>query len=125
VARLIYSNIEGGKGKMKRIYQSLKIFFFAIILTGMISGSQSSAEEGSCYLKSLNTDVFVIVYDLNRNGDMGSLLWQGRINKGQEVFIRAPHARFRYYYNAQPDVNQPMSGGNSRWCDNQRTVGVP
>ena len=110
---------------MKRIYQSLTIFFFAIMLTGMISASKTSAEEGSCYLKASSKDVFVIVYDLNRNGDMGSLIWQGRINKGQEALIRAPHARFRYYYNAQPDVNQPMSGGNNRLCDNQRTVGVP
>jgi uncharacterized membrane protein len=110
---------------MERIYRSLAILFFAIILTGMISASKTSAEEGSCYLKALSTDVFVMVYDLNRNGDMGPLLWQGRINKGQEALIRAPHARFRYYYNAQPDVNQPLSGGNNRWCDNQRTVGVP
>ena len=110
---------------MKRIYQSLTILFFAIILTGMISASKTSAEEGSCYLKALSTDVFVMVYDLNRNGDMGSLIWQGRINEGQEKSIMAPHGRFRYYYNTQASVNGLMSGGVNRWCDNKRTVGVP
>ena len=110
---------------MKRIYQSLTILFFAIILTSMISATESSAQEGSCYLKALKTDVYVIVYDLNRNGEKGPMIWQGRINEGQEKSIMAPHGRFRYYYNAQPDVNQPMSGGNNRWCDNKRTVGVP
>lgn len=54
---------------MKRIYQSLTIFFFAIILTGLLSASKTSAKEGSCYLKAISTDVFVIVYDLNRDGD--------------------------------------------------------
>ena len=110
---------------MKRTYQSLATFFFAIIITGMTLTTTASAKEGSCYLKALRTDVFVVVYDLNRHGDMGSKIWQGRINKGEEELIWTPNARFRYYYNAQPDINQPMSGGTDRWCDNRKTVGVP
>ena len=110
---------------MKRIFRTLSIFFFAIILTSLLSASKISATEGSCYLKALRTDVFVILHELNRDGDMGSKIWEGRINEGQEVLVSVPHARFRLYYNDQPDVNQPMSGGTDRWCDNKRTVGVP
>lgn len=110
---------------MKRIYRFISIVFLAIIFSGLLSASKISATEGSCYLKALRTDVFVILHELNRDGDMGSKIWEGRINEGQEVFVSAPHARFRLYYNDQPDVDQPMSGGNDRWCDNKRTVGVP
>jgi hypothetical protein len=69
---------------MKRIYRSLAIFFFAVIFTGLLSASKISAKEGSCYLKALHTDVFVILHDLNRDEDMGAKIWQGRINQGQE-----------------------------------------
>ena len=110
---------------MKRIYQSFAFFFSAIVFAGLLSASNISATEGSCYLKALHTDVFVILHDLNRDGDRGSKIWEGRINEGQEVFLTTPHAQFRLYYNDQPDVDQPMSGGNDRWCDNNRTVGVP
>ena len=91
----------------------------------MITASKTFAKEGSCYLKALRTDVFVKVYDLNRGGDKGSLIWQGRINKGHKVLISTPNARFRYYYNAQPDVKQPMSGNTGRWCGNKNNIVVP
>jgi len=110
---------------MKRIYRYISIIFFAVILTGMLSAPDATATPGSCYLKAKATDVYVKLFDLNRDGDMGSLIWQGRINQGQEVLVTVPHARFRYFYNASPDVNQPMSGGFSRWCENKRTVAVP
>ncbi len=110
---------------MKRIYRSSAIIFLAIIVTGLLSASKISATEGSCYIKAISTDVFVILHDLNRDGDMGAKIWQGRINEGQTVLVSVPHARFRLYYNDQPDVDQPLSGGNDRWCDSKRTIGVP
>jgi hypothetical protein len=110
---------------MKRIHRLLAIFFFMIIFTGLLSASKLSAKEGSCYLKASQTDVYVILYDLNRNGDMGAKIWEGRINQGQEVLVTVPNARFRLYHNNQPDVNQPMSGGVNRWCNSKRTIGVP
>ena len=73
----------------------------------------------------MRTDVFVVVYDADFDGNTGSQIWQGRINKGQEVLITTPHSRFRYYANAQPDDDQPLSGGVSRLCANNRRVGVP
>ena len=110
---------------MIRIYRCVSIIILAIIFTGMFSARDATAKPGSCYLKAKATDVYVKLFDLNRDGDMGSLIWQGRINQGQEVLVTVPHARFRYYYNASPDVNQPMSGGLSRWCDSKKTVAVP
>ncbi len=110
---------------MKGIYRLLSIIFIVIVLTGLISAAKTAAQPGSCYLKANFKDVFVVIYELDRAGNMGGMIWQNRINQGQEVLITVPHARFRYFYNDNPNINQPLSGGLSRWCDGKRTVGVP
>jgi hypothetical protein len=117
-------NFEKGN-KMRKIYRIVFIIFFAVMLAGFLSIRQADAEEGSCYLKASNTDVFIIVFDMDRQGNQGHQIWQGRINQGESVKITAPHARFRYDYNAQPDEDQPLSGGQDRSCSNGETVLVP
>ena len=117
-------NFEKGN-KMRKIYRIVFIIFFAVVLTGFLSIPQADAEEGSCYLKASNTDVFIIVFDMDRDGNQGHQIWQGRINQGESVKITAPHARFRYDYNSQPDKDQPLSGGQDRSCNSGETVLVP
>ena len=111
--------------KMRKPYSSLSIALFALILAAVFSGQNAAADEGSCYLKASNKDVFVIVYDLDGDGNQGAQIWQGRLNQGESVKITTPHGRFRYDYNDQPEENQPLSGGNDRWCNNLNTVLVP
>ena len=111
---------------MKSIFRILLIIFLVIIAFGIGSISQLKAEEGSCYLQANDDDdVSIIVYDLDRDGNQGSVIWQGRINKGESILISTPHGRFRYDYNSQPDLDQPFSGGYDRWCNNKETVLVP
>ena len=110
---------------MKESNRVLSIIFTVIVIIGLISAAKTSAQSGSCYIKTSYKDVYVVVYELDRNGNMGTMIWQDRINQGQEVLITVPHARFRYFYNNNPDINQPLSGGFNRWCDGRRTVGVP
>jgi hypothetical protein len=110
---------------MKTIYRFVSIIFFALLLTGFLSVPTANAEEGSCYLKATNKDVFVIVFDLDRDGNQGPKIWQGRINQGESVKITTPHGLFRYDYNAEPDQDQPLSGGNDRECNNLEIILVP
>lgn len=110
---------------MKKILKIPPILLTVMVLAGMISTAESATQPGSCYLKTNSKDVYVVVYELDRNGNMGTVIWQDRINQGQEVFITVPHARFRYFYNDNPDIDQPLSGGGNRWCDGRRTIGVP
>ena len=110
---------------MKTICRILPIAFLAVILAGVFAGQHAEAEEGSCYLKATNTDVFVIVFDLDQEGNQGRQIWQGRINQGKSVKITTPHGRFIYNYNDQPDEDQPLSGGADRWCNNLETILVP
>ena len=97
----------------------------AIVFSIVLSNAKGIAAEGTCTLKAARTDVYIQVLDLDRQGNQGGMIWQGRINASESVEITAPHGRFRYYYNAQPDKNQPLSGGVNRWCSSNETVLVP
>lgn len=110
---------------MKTIYRILPIAFLIVIFAGAFAAQHAEAEEGSCYLKAATKDVFVVVFDLDRQGNKGYRIWQGRINQGESVKITTPHARFIYDYNDQPDEDQPLSGGSDRWCNNLETILVP
>ena len=82
------------------------------------------AEEGTCYLEAV-TDVYVEVYDLDRDGNRGSMIWSGRLNDGEKALIKAPHARFRYKFNSEPDQKQALSDGPDKWCDGNQNITVP
>jgi hypothetical protein len=114
------------KGRsMAKLRPILTFTFLIVSLSGFSAIPYAAAEEGSCYLKANATDVFVIVYDLDDNGIQGKQIWQGRINQGESAKITTPHGRFRYDYNAKPDIDQPLSGGSDRSCSNLETIMVP
>ena len=110
---------------MNKSHILLSIALATFNLTVIFSGQDAIAEEGTCYLKEAHKDVFVMVYDMDRDGNQGAQIWQGRLNQGESAKITAPHGRFRYDYNDQPDKDQPLSGGGDRWCNNLNTVLVP
>ena len=110
---------------MDKISSYLSVMFLAMMATAILTITEVQAQEGSCYLQATNTDVFVVVFDMDRDGNKGQKIWQGRINANQSVKITAPHGRFVYDYNSQPDEDQPLSGGTERWCSNDETVLVP
>ena len=110
---------------MKRIHRFVPIIFFAAIITGCSSTPDVDSDKGACYLKAAHGDIYVKVFDLDRDANMGPLIWQGRINQGQTARIKTPHAHFRYYYNSQPDVDRPLSSGPDKACDDLDVVIVP
>ena len=97
---------------------------FATAFSILILPPWAHSEEGSCYLEAL-TDVYVEVYDLDRQGNQGSMIWHGRLDDGEKVLIKTPNARFRYKFNSQPDKKQPLSVGPDKWCDGKHNVAVP
>ena len=110
---------------MRKMSRILPIVFLTLILSCLFIITSAVAEEGSCYLQAKTQDVYVIVFDMDREGNQGRQIWQGRINRGESVKITTPHGRFRYDYNDQPEENQPLSGGSLRWCNNLETILVP
>ena len=110
---------------MGKIFRIVFIILFTVTSTGFLSNLKANAEEGTCVLQASDTDVFIIVFDLDRDGNQGSQIWQGRINQGESAKITAPHARIRYSYNDQPDEDQPLSGDVNRSCEGGETILVP
>ena len=110
---------------MKMCTKPLSILFLVLMAVGFVFLSERAAESGSCILKATDDDVFIIIYDLNSDGSRGGQIWEGRINAGQTARIVTPHGQFDYDYNSQPDVDQPLSGGTERWCNNDEVILVP
>lgn len=110
---------------MNKIFLFFAIVFTAVLMTIIVSIPESQAQKGTCYLQAEDQDVFVVIFDMDKDGNKGRKIWQGRINANQSVKITTPHGRFVYDYNAQPDIDQPLSGGTERWCNNEETVLVP
>ena len=110
---------------MNRIGPSMAIFFLATIMAGCAASPDVDSDEGVCLLKAVNSDVYVRAFDLDDDGNMGSLIWQGRIDRGQTARIRTTEAYLRYFYNPQPDIDQPFKGGIDAECDDLKVVGVP
>ena len=95
-----------------------------VLLLLLAAPSAVHSDEGTCYLEAV-TDVYVEVYDLDRQGNHGEMIWSGKLNNGDKVFIKAPHARFRYKFNSEPGEKQALSVGPDKWCDGKNTVAVP
>ena len=110
---------------MNKIGQRLTLFFLAVLIAGCAATSNVAPKDGACILKAAHHDVYLKVFEVDRDGNMGPLIWQGRINQGQTARIKTTHAFFRYFYNAEPDVDQPFRSGGDKACDDLDIVSVP
>lgn len=111
---------------MNRIGLRLTLFFLAALIAGCAATSNvAPEEEGTCILKAAHHDVYLKAFELDPDGNMGPLIWQGRINQGQTARITTTHAFFRYFYNAEPGVARPLGGGVDKACNDSDTVDVP
>jgi hypothetical protein len=110
---------------MKRIYRFVPIIFLAALITGCSATPDVDSDEGACYLKAAQGEVYVKVFDLDADGNMGPLVFQGKIDKRTGARIKTAHAQFRYYYNPDPNVDQPLSSGPDQACDDHDVVFVP
>ena len=114
---------------MIRLFDVFVVFVSITLVLGWMLPSAATAEEGTCYLKA-DTDVYLKVYDFDDDGNRGSILWQGRLNEGKTIMLKAPHGSFSYEYNDQLDEDQPLddqplSSAEQRMCNSNATIGVP
>ena len=110
---------------MKRIYRFIPIIFFAAVIAGCSSTPNFESDEGACYLKAARGEVYVKVFDLDPDGNMGPLIFQGKIDQSTGTRIKTAHAQFRYYYNPNPSVDRPLSSGPDLACDDHDVVRIP
>jgi len=110
---------------MKCIHRFVPILFFAAIITGCSATPDVDSDKGACYLKAAHNEVYVKVFDLDPDGNMGALIFQGKIDQRMGTRIKTAHAQFRYYYNPDPNVDRPLSSGPDQACDDHDVVVVP
>ena len=110
---------------MKRIYRFIPIIFFAAVIAGCSSTPDADSDEGACYLKAARAEVYVKVFDLDPDGNMGPLLFQGKIDQHTGARVKTAHAQFRYYYNPNPSVDQPLNSGPDLACDDHDVILIP
>ena len=110
---------------MNTICRHLALIFMAALIAGCADSPDVDTETGACYLKAAHSDVYLKVFELDQDGNMGPFIWQGRINQGQTTRIKTSHANIRYFYNAEPDVDRSFSGGVDKACDWLDIVDVP
>ena len=110
---------------MKSIARFVFIIFFTAAITACSATPDVDSDKGACYLKATDGEIYVKVFDLDRDGNMGALIFQGRINQSMGARIKTSHAQFRYYYNAEPHVDRPLSTGPDQACDDLDVIFVP
>lgn len=114
---------------MKKLFDALFIVVSITLVLGWMMPSAAIAKEGTCYLKA-DKDVYLKVYDFDNDGNRGSILWKGLLNKGKTIMLKAPHGLFIYEYNDQLDKDQPLddqplNSAEERMCDSNKMIGVP
>jgi hypothetical protein len=110
---------------MKRIHRFVPIIFLAAVITGCSTTPDFDSDEGACFLKAAHGEVYVKVFDLDNDGNMGPLVFQGKIDQRTGARIKTAHAQFRYYYNPDPHVDGPLSSGPDQACDDHDVIFVP
>jgi hypothetical protein len=79
------------------------------------------AEDNSCWLTAPpQDDVWVIVYDADGDGNRGKIIWQGKIDAGQEIEITSTDGHIRYDF--KRDKDQPFEGDIDAVCYQKREI---
>jgi len=110
---------------MKKIHRLVPIIFLAAVIIGCSATPDVDSDKGACYLKAAHNEVYVKVFDLDPDGNMGALIFQGKIDQHMGARIKTAHAQFRYYYNPDPHVGRPLSSGPDQACDDHDVIFVP
>ncbi len=110
---------------MKRILTGWALVMGFILICAVTSPVEADVKDLYCYLEASTVDVVVKVWDLDRQGNKRSLIWQGRIEKGKRQLIRPNFGRIRLSGSIVVDQKSPLSGDISRGCEDGETIGVP
>ena len=121
---------------MKAMYLIPIITFWVIFIITALTTVKSAASHNVCWLKAQNNDVFVRIYDKDRDGNTindGNFyrkyilgegpLWEGVLKKGQRKMITSTNGEIRYdYQSASADRSY---GRNTASCSHGEIIRLP
>jgi len=110
---------------MYRLFKvfSLAVFFISVLV--IVSPLRADVIDSYCYLEATTVDVYVVVWEEDRQGNKGHQIWQGIVKKGQRVRITNRFGSIRYSSTVYVGSQDALSGDQSRWCEGAATIGVP
>jgi hypothetical protein len=109
---------------MKKIKRIIMLVFLISIIAGFLSTTQAAEDDTTCYLEA-SVDVFVVVWNVDDEGNKGYLLWKGVVIQGKQKLIRTFDGRMRIATTTDYENNAPLEGDVDRWCNDGQTIGVP
>ncbi len=110
---------------MHRIIRlSALVLFMALFLATAVP-AKADRRDLYCYLQAATVDVRVEVWEEDRRGNKGQVIWRGLIEKGTKQRINTRTGGIRYGTTIYVDTNESPSGDTSRWCEEGLTIAVP
>jgi hypothetical protein len=110
---------------MNRPFKVLLAAIVLISLLAVYSPLQADVPDLYCYLEADSVDVYIVVWEEDRQGNKGRQIWNGIIKQGKRVKIPSRHGAIRYSSTTYIGKEDALSGDTSRWCSDAATVGVP
>lgn len=110
------------------MHQLIKVsmfVIFVILFSAIVSPLKADRRDLYCYLQATTVDVKVEVWEEDRRGNKGPLIWRGIVRHGKRQRINTRTGGIRLASTIYIDTNDALSGDNSRWCEEGSTVGVP
>jgi hypothetical protein len=108
--------------------RSFKVLLAAIVLISLLavnSPLQADVPDLYCYLEADSVDVYIIVWEEDRQGNKGRQIWNGIIKQGKRIRLPSRTGAIRYSSTTYIGKEDALSGDTSRWCSDATTVGVP
>ena len=110
---------------MYRIAKVLMLMVFISLFSVAVSPVQADVRDMYCYLQADSTDVRIEVWEEDRLGNKGQLIWRGIVRPGKRQRINSRTGNIRYASSVYVDKNEPLSGDDGRTCEEGMTIGVP
>ncbi len=110
------------------MHRTIKVSVFVILMILILvtaSPVKADRQDLYCYLEAITVDVKVEVWEEDRRGNKGPLIWRGIVRKGTRQRINSRTGGIRYARSVYIDTNEPLGGDTSRWCEEGGTIAVP
>ena len=110
---------------MHRTINVSAFVILSILILATAPPARADRQDLHCYLNAITVDVKVEVWEEDRRGNKGPLIWRGIVKKGTRQRINTRTGGIRYARTVYVDTNEPLGGDTSRWCEEGGAIAVP
>lgn len=101
----------------------MKISIIPMIVL-LSAGTLAWAETNRCWVKApVQDDRWAIIYQADRDGTRGDIIWKGKIPANKKVRIESKSGYLCYEYAGDPE--HPYQGDTSVLCAENRVILLP